>query len=120
MLSHDNIHYAAQYVIQSVKLRESCEKLVSFLPLNHIAAQLVDCYIPLVIGGTVYFAQPDAMKGSLGATLAEVRPTIFFAVPRVWEKFQEKIEQLKKAGSMSYCNRYNKFISKINYFESES
>ena len=34
-----------------------------------------------------YFAFPDALKGSLGATLKEVKPSLFIGVPRVWEKF---------------------------------
>ena len=36
------------------------------------------------------------LKGSLGATLKEARPTAFLGVPRVWEKMQEK---MKEAGS---------------------
>jgi long-chain-fatty-acid--CoA ligase ACSBG len=39
----------------------------------------------------VYFCQPDALKGSLTVTMREVRPTLFFSVPRVWEKIQEKM-----------------------------
>jgi hypothetical protein len=41
-----------------------------------------------------YFAQADALKGSLTLTLKEVKPTFFFGVPRVWEKIQEKMVQL--------------------------
>ena len=98
MLSHDNIHYAAQYFIQSLNLKN--ERIISYLPLSHIAAQMLDCFIPLINGSTVYFAQPDAMKGSLGTTIAEVKPTLFFAVPRVWEKMENKLENLKKSGGL--------------------
>jgi len=38
------------------------EQFVSYLPLSHIASQLVDIYTPLASAGTVWFAQPDAMK----------------------------------------------------------
>ena len=37
-------------------------------------------------GVHVYFADPSALSGSLVNYLTEVRPTIFFTVPRVWEK----------------------------------
>ena len=40
----------------------AAESLVSYLPLSHIAAQLLDMYLPIAIGATVYFAQPDALK----------------------------------------------------------
>ena len=45
-----------------------------------------------IAGATVYFADKNALKGSLVATLKEVRPTIFFGVPRIYEKIQEKMQ----------------------------
>lgn len=42
----------------------------------------------------MYFCQPDALKGSLTVTMREVRPTLFFSVPRVWEKIQEKMAEM--------------------------
>ena len=45
----------------------------------------------MLIGGSVYFARPDALKGTIVQTLTAVRPHIFFGVPRVWEKVIEII-----------------------------
>lgn len=63
------------------------------------------------LGCSVYFCQPDALKGSLTVTMREVRPTLFFSVPRVWEKIQEKMVQMgrqttgiKKVKSMTDCS----------------
>ena len=49
----------------------------------------------MTLGATVYFADKNALKGSLLATLKEVRPTIFFGVPRIYEKIQEKMQVSK-------------------------
>lgn len=45
-------------------------------------------------GTIVTFARPDALQGTLVDTLREVRPTMFFAVPRVWEKFEERLKEI--------------------------
>jgi len=66
------------------------------LPLSHVAAQMIDIHGPLASGVTVWFAQPDALKGSLGGTLKEIRPTAFLGVPRVWEKIYEKMQEVGK------------------------
>ena len=52
---------------------------------------MVDIFCATFIGATVYFAKPDVFKGTLTQTLAHAKPTMFLAVPRVWEKLEEKI-----------------------------
>ncbi|XP_010599335.2 long-chain-fatty-acid--CoA ligase ACSBG2 [Loxodonta africana] len=96
MLSHDNITWTAGAVPRDCSLSLAPEKqevVVSYLPLSHIAAQMVDLWIPIKIGAITYFAQPDALRGSLVNTLHQVRPTCFLGVPRIWEKMQEKIKE---------------------------
>jgi len=44
------------------ELAETAEVFVSYLPLSHVAAQILDIFIPLIYAVTVYFAQPDALK----------------------------------------------------------
>ena len=58
------------------------EHIVSYLPLSHVATQLLDLYTVMAAAGTCWFAQPDALKGSLLQTMKEVHPTVFLGVPR--------------------------------------
>ncbi|XP_031769185.1 long-chain-fatty-acid--CoA ligase ACSBG2 isoform X2 [Galleria mellonella] len=104
MLSHDNLTWDAFSIGQRVADLQVGERLVSFLPLSHVAAQVVDIYTTLMHGVTVFFAQPDALKGSLVETLKEIRPTRFLAVPRVWEKMHEKIVAV--GASSGFFTRY--------------
>ena len=108
MISHDNINFTVNSSLNSLNNYGRVapeERLVSYLPLSHIAAQLLDVYIPIVTTAegqfptTVYFARPDALKGTLKDTLVDVQPTAFFGVPRVWEKMQEAMIAKGKNGS---------------------
>lgn len=94
MLSNDNVTFDAKLMINHLKLKKGQETFISHLPLSHIAAQNSDIFVPLTIGGTVYIADPDAMKGTLVNTLQVAQPTILLGVPRVYEKMQEKVEAL--------------------------
>lgn len=38
------------------------EAIVSYLPLSHVAAQMVDMWLSMRFAGTIYFAEPDALK----------------------------------------------------------
>jgi long-chain-fatty-acid--CoA ligase ACSBG len=100
MLSHDNLTWSARGLCSLVSAENCTEVGISYLPLSHIAAQIVDIYGPISCAAAVYFAQPDALKGSLGATLKEVRPTTFLGVPRVWEKMQEAMTAIGKSSGM--------------------
>ncbi|XP_063056788.1 long-chain-fatty-acid--CoA ligase ACSBG2-like isoform X2 [Engraulis encrasicolus] len=67
MLSHDNLTWTAFATSRNVRLTEACvsqEVVVSYLPLSHIAAQMIDIWITIKVGGATYFAQPDALKVS--------------------------------------------------------
>jgi len=94
MLSHDNLSWTAKVIGEAYKAQMEKERVVSYLPLSHIAATLLDMMVMLVYRGHTYFADKNALKGSLNYTLKEAMPTIFLGVPRVWEKFQEKMTEI--------------------------
>lgn len=98
MLSHDNVTWTPTAFLELLPPMnvDNEERMVSYLPLSHIAAQMLDIFTPLQlgrkgVGAVIYFARPDALKGSLGTTLKQAHPTVFFGVPRVWEKMMEKM-----------------------------
>ena len=99
--------------VQSVKLEDAKERILSYLPLSHIAALVVDAYSATLVGSTVHFAEPDALKSSLVASMIETKPTFFFAVPRVWEKMEEKFSQIANRGGCFslFLNLQFNFIS---------
>ncbi|XP_022620946.1 long-chain-fatty-acid--CoA ligase ACSBG2-like isoform X2 [Seriola dumerili] len=94
MLSHDNLTWTAHTAASLVDYTFASEAVISYLPLSHVAAQMFDMWIAMTFAATIYFAEPDALKGSLATTMREVRPTYFLGVPRVWEKIQEKMRAI--------------------------
>ena len=89
MISHDNVTWTTRIVFETTLVVNHEDRVVSYLPLSHIAAQIMDLHGPMFIGAQTYFARPDALKGTLTHTLQAAEPTIMFAVPRVWEKMQD-------------------------------
>uniref|UniRef100_A0A8C4IBH4 long-chain-fatty-acid--CoA ligase n=1 Tax=Dicentrarchus labrax TaxID=13489 RepID=A0A8C4IBH4_DICLA len=94
MLSHDNLTWTANAALSKANINRAEEVVVSYLPLSHVAAQMFDMWMSISFAMTTYFAEPDALKGSLANTLKEARPTCFLGVPRVWEKMQEKMKAI--------------------------
>ncbi len=98
MLSHDNMLFNSSMSVDSMINEigwqlDGSERIVSYLPMSHSAAQCCDLLLSIQGNATIYFAQPDALQGSLIDTLKEAKPTLFFSVPRVWEKFEEKLKE---------------------------
>ena len=60
------------------------DQQLSFLPLSHIAERTFTVFYPLRTGATVNFAESI---DTVPENIREVAPAVFFAVPRIWEKF---------------------------------
>lgn len=85
ILTHANLLY----------VMEACDRMgffvggyrvISYLPLAHIAERLWSLYFPLKTGGDVLLC-PD--QGQLMTYLRHQRPSFFMGVPRVWEKLRD-------------------------------
>ncbi len=64
-------------------------RVVSYLPLCHVAEQVFTNMMQLGTGGEAWFC---ADLSKIKDALVDVRPTLFLGVPRVWEKFQAVLE----------------------------
>jgi long-chain acyl-CoA synthetase len=65
-----------------------CEERLVFLPLCHVAERVGGYYISLALGSVMNFAEsPETVPDNL----REVQPTVFLAVPRIWEKFYSAV-----------------------------
>lgn len=104
MLCHDNILAASNMIYgeQNHILNHSTpERLLCYLPLSHIAGFMIDIFQPMILTAKspyhfeAFFARTyDLKEGTLRDRLSLVRPTIFFGVPRVWEKMAEAIRAI--------------------------
>lgn len=83
MISHRNVLWTLECVARTFPLPDHL-RLVSYLPLAHIGERMVSHYVGLYWVGTVRYI-PDLTE--VAAAVQETRPHVFFAVPRVWEKF---------------------------------
>ena len=97
MLTHDNMIFTISRILKELEDQDiniGQERVVSYLPLSHSAAQVNDIMSNLVARTQIYFARPDALQGTLVETLQYAKPTMFLAVPRVWEKMEEKLKEI--------------------------
>ncbi len=86
MLTHEGIDLIANAVAEVFpSLMQTKTRSVSYLPLCHAAEQGMTNFSGLMIQGeTFYCSDLTQIKDYL----VDVHPTIFLAVPRVWEKFE--------------------------------
>ncbi len=97
VLPHEALVSTAEAIKSFIDVGMS-DSALSYLPLSHIAEQIVSIHTPAVMGHTIYY-EPDIYR--LAESLKEVRPTAFFAVPRVWEKFYAAVtEKLGEASGV--------------------
>ncbi len=87
-LTHDNLIQAVRSFDQIIAFPND-GRVVSYLPMAHIAERNCSHYLPLMLGFSVTCC-PNPRE--VIAYLPEVRPTWFFAVPRIWEKLKAALE----------------------------
>jgi len=89
MLTHGNI-LANVSACERLRLAQSDDVFLSLLPLSHMFERTGGYYLPLAIGAKVTYARSISQ---LAEDLASERPTVMFAVPRVFEKFAARVNE---------------------------
>jgi long-chain acyl-CoA synthetase len=87
MHANRSVTHQMRHASDFIPAREDEERLI-FLPLCHVAERIGGYYISVALGSVMNFAEsPETVPDNL----REVQPTIFLAVPRIWEKFYSAI-----------------------------
>ena len=87
MISYGNIAAMAPGVIERLGLTPQTSHL-SYLPLCHVAEQMLTAFVPLYLASRVDFGESIR---TVQQDLREVAPTMFLGVPRIWEKLHSAI-----------------------------
>ncbi|MGT2502461.1 AMP-dependent synthetase/ligase [Bradyrhizobium guangxiense] len=87
MHANRSVTHQMRHANDFIPAREDEDRLI-FLPLCHVAERIGGYYISVALGSVMNFAEsPETVPDNL----REVQPTIFLAVPRIWEKFYSAI-----------------------------
>lgn len=97
MISYRNIRGVVPGIVDRLELSQDTTHL-SYLPLCHVAEQMLTSFVPVYIGSQVNFGESIR---TVQEDLREVAPTIFLGVPRIWEKLHAAIHiKLQETGGL--------------------
>jgi len=97
MISWRNIRGMVPGVVERLGLDGDTTHL-SYLPLCHVAEQMLTTFIPLYLGSQVNFGESIR---TVQEDLREVAPSMFLGVPRIWEKLHAGIHiKMQEAGRL--------------------
>lgn len=97
MISYRNIRGVVPGIVDRLELSQ-CTTHLSYLPLCHVAEQMLTSFVPVYIGSQVNFGESIR---TVQEDLREVAPTMFLGVPRIWEKLHAAIHiKLQETGGL--------------------
>ncbi len=88
MLTHRALLHTGKAALEFIEIGPG-DVFLSFLPLCHVIERVGGQYLPLLTGAAIVYSQGVF---ALASEYAQVRPTIFLCVPRVYEAMQEKLQ----------------------------
>jgi long-chain acyl-CoA synthetase len=87
MIAHKNYLWISEQNEKITRMNVN-DETISFLPLNHVYEQIFDLMMHMRAGHIVNFTEnTDTVMNDL----RNVSPTLFHAVPRIWEKYHSAI-----------------------------
>ncbi len=97
MISWSNMRGVVPGIAERLQLQAGASHL-SYLPLCHVAEQMLTTFVPLYLGCTVNFGESIR---TVQEDLREVAPSMFLGVPRIWEKLHSSITiKMQETGAL--------------------
>ncbi len=85
MISHKNVLWTIESLFGQMIPATKFPRIVSYLPMAHIAARAGDHYQAIYRVGQIF---PVPVLEDMRDALPTIKPSVFLAVPRVWERFK--------------------------------
>ncbi|MDW5442184.1 AMP-dependent synthetase/ligase [Polaromonas sp. SM01] len=97
MISYRNIRGVVPGILERLGITDQTTHL-SYLPLCHVAEQMLTTFVPMYTGAQVHFGESIR---TVQEDLREIAPTLFLGVPRIWEKLHASISiKLQETGGL--------------------
>ncbi len=97
MITYRNIRGVVPGIVDRLVLNAATTHL-SYLPLCHVAEQMLTTFVPVYLGSQINFGESIR---TVQEDLREVAPTMFLGVPRIWEKLHAAISiKLQETGGL--------------------
>jgi len=97
MISYANIRAVTPGIAERLGLDASTTHL-SYLPLCHVAEQMLTTFVPVYLGSQVNFGESIR---TVQEDLREIAPSMFLGVPRIWEKLHAAINiKMQESGAL--------------------
>ncbi len=104
MLDNANVEYCMDVLIRSRERMPDgdppgpTDQILTYLPLCHVAERIFSTWTSAATGAVLNFAESIE---TVPENLREVQPTLFFSVPRIWEKIHASV-LLRTADATSF------------------
>lgn len=116
MISYRNMRAVVPGIVDRLEL-DADSRHLSYLPLCHVAEQMLTTFVPVYLGSQVNFG--ESLR-TVQEDLREVAPTLFLGVPRIWEKLHAAITIKMQESHAPMQAMYHKALAACEPFAHKS